>query len=270
VPRCASRNTGKERDIETGLDYFGARYHASSAGRWISPDPSNLGVDFWIPQSWNRYSHSLNNPLTWVDRNGLWPTWYHNQIIDAAFPGLSVSDRQNLKESSYVMDKGTFNGKSAQDSALSFMHGMSDGNAGENGVDAEARGDEFIAESLATARQAQADWEGRGNSGLSPLALQAFGNAIHVITDRTSPSHEGNQPWYGTKGSKNKLRAFNHFVIENTMSNAQLARAVNQIRQTFSKTFNPLLFAMAKASRVSCVTTPKVGGKGTETTCESY
>jgi RHS repeat-associated protein len=30
--------TGKERDSESGLDYFGARYYASTAGRWLSPD----------------------------------------------------------------------------------------------------------------------------------------------------------------------------------------------------------------------------------------
>jgi len=30
--------TGKERDVETGLDYFGARYFSSAAGRWVSPD----------------------------------------------------------------------------------------------------------------------------------------------------------------------------------------------------------------------------------------
>ena len=29
--------TGKERDSETGLDYFGARYYASNMGRWMSP-----------------------------------------------------------------------------------------------------------------------------------------------------------------------------------------------------------------------------------------
>jgi len=30
--------TGKERDAESGNDYFGARYYASSVGRWLSPD----------------------------------------------------------------------------------------------------------------------------------------------------------------------------------------------------------------------------------------
>ncbi|MES2394020.1 MAG: RHS repeat-associated core domain-containing protein [Acidobacteriota bacterium] len=33
-----SRCTGKERDAESGLDYFGARYYGSSMGRWVSPD----------------------------------------------------------------------------------------------------------------------------------------------------------------------------------------------------------------------------------------
>jgi RHS repeat-associated protein len=32
--------TGKERDTESGNDYFGARYYGSSMGRFMSPDPS--------------------------------------------------------------------------------------------------------------------------------------------------------------------------------------------------------------------------------------
>lgn len=33
-----SLSTGKERDSESGNDYFGARYYASTMGRWLSPD----------------------------------------------------------------------------------------------------------------------------------------------------------------------------------------------------------------------------------------
>src|SRR5438132_1447946 len=85
-----SRSTGKERDAETGLDYFGARYFSGAMGRFTSPDPSNLSVDWWVPQSWNRYAYALNNPLAYVDDNGLWPTGIHNRIINQAFPGLSA------------------------------------------------------------------------------------------------------------------------------------------------------------------------------------
>jgi RHS repeat-associated protein len=65
--------TGKERDAESGLDYFGARYDSSSRGRFMSADPSMESVVLRNPQSWNRYTYTLNNPLRYIDPNGeLW------------------------------------------------------------------------------------------------------------------------------------------------------------------------------------------------------
>jgi RHS repeat-associated protein len=67
------RSTGKERDTESGNDYFGARYYASSMGRFMSPDPSGLVyADPTNPQSFNLYSYAVNNPLKFVDPSGLW------------------------------------------------------------------------------------------------------------------------------------------------------------------------------------------------------
>ena len=63
--------TGKERDGESGNDYFGARYYSSSMGRFMSPDPNNAGADINNPQSWNMYSYALNNPLINTDPTGL-------------------------------------------------------------------------------------------------------------------------------------------------------------------------------------------------------
>ncbi len=62
---CVSRCTGKERDTESGNDYFGAaRYYASSMGRWLSPDPLGMAfADPTDPQSLNHYAYVLNNPL---------------------------------------------------------------------------------------------------------------------------------------------------------------------------------------------------------------
>src|SRR5207302_10388554 len=48
--------TQKERDNETGLDYFGARYYSSSQGRFTSTDPSRVSIHLGNPQSWNRYT----------------------------------------------------------------------------------------------------------------------------------------------------------------------------------------------------------------------
>jgi RHS repeat-associated protein len=64
--------TGKERDTESGNDYFPMRYYASSMGRWISPDPGwILAVHKGDPQTWNMYSYVANNPLGFVDPYGL-------------------------------------------------------------------------------------------------------------------------------------------------------------------------------------------------------
>lgn len=64
--------TAKERDIETGLDYFGARYFSSVQGRFTSVDPENAGSELFDPQSWNAYSYGGNAPLTFYDPSGLW------------------------------------------------------------------------------------------------------------------------------------------------------------------------------------------------------
>jgi len=72
---CASHFTGKERDAESGNDYFLARYYNSATGRFLSPDWSakvepvpyaKLGA----PQSLNLYAYVLNNPLNKVDPDG--------------------------------------------------------------------------------------------------------------------------------------------------------------------------------------------------------
>jgi RHS repeat-associated protein len=62
--------TGKERDDETGLDYFLARYHSSTQGRFTSVDPLPASARRVSPQSWNRYAFTYNNPLRFVDPNG--------------------------------------------------------------------------------------------------------------------------------------------------------------------------------------------------------
>ena len=67
--------TGKERDTESGNDYFGARYYASSMGRFLSPDWSAkiMPVPYaklGNPQSLNLYSYVWNNPLSRNDPDG--------------------------------------------------------------------------------------------------------------------------------------------------------------------------------------------------------
>jgi RHS repeat-associated protein len=68
---CASRFTGKERDAESGLDNFSARYFGSSMGRFMSPDPIIMNPLRMInPQRWNKYSYAVNSPLVFDDPSG--------------------------------------------------------------------------------------------------------------------------------------------------------------------------------------------------------
>ncbi len=83
--------TQKERDVETGLDYFLARYYSSTQGRFTSPDEFTGGPielyyfvddaaanptfysDLTNPQSLNKYQYTYNNPLRYTDPDGHCP-----------------------------------------------------------------------------------------------------------------------------------------------------------------------------------------------------
>ena len=67
--------TGKERDGESGLDYFGARYYSNGLGRWVSADWSATPIpvpyaDFSSPQSLNLYGYVVNLPTSKIDEDG--------------------------------------------------------------------------------------------------------------------------------------------------------------------------------------------------------
>ncbi|MGH9530767.1 MAG: RHS repeat-associated core domain-containing protein, partial [Terriglobales bacterium] len=80
--------TGKERDGESGLDYFIARHYSSNLGRFLQPDEFAGGpvdafssndplpesplpyADITNPKSLNKYTYTYNNPLRYTDPNG--------------------------------------------------------------------------------------------------------------------------------------------------------------------------------------------------------
>jgi len=69
--------TGYEKDGETGLNFAQARYHSPMQGRFTSPDPLLTSARLAVPQSWNRYTYCINNPLLYVDPSGL--DWIKNK-----------------------------------------------------------------------------------------------------------------------------------------------------------------------------------------------
>jgi RHS repeat-associated protein len=119
--RIGSRYTGKERDAESGLDNFEARYYGSSMGRMMSPDP--LPWAFWQngnrydqyrfqdyianPQNLNMYAYVLNNPLSYTDPTGMTCQTNSsdgNTYDDMDGKGCATVDQQNadrLKNGQY-------------------------------------------------------------------------------------------------------------------------------------------------------------------------
>ncbi|PYU91807.1 MAG: hypothetical protein DMG25_13665 [Acidobacteria bacterium] len=92
--------TGKERDTETGFDYFPKRYLTSALGRWITPDPAGKGaVRLNDPQTWNMYAYVRNNPTTLTDPSGLYTANCNNDVkkCDNQIVNFDKSVQQGLK-----------------------------------------------------------------------------------------------------------------------------------------------------------------------------
>jgi RHS repeat-associated protein len=71
VDNVRQKFTGYERDTETNLDYAQARYYASAQGRFTGVDPLTASARAASPQTWNRYSYGVNNPLRYADPTGM-------------------------------------------------------------------------------------------------------------------------------------------------------------------------------------------------------
>jgi|GEM_PF-2426956 len=83
--------SGKERDSETGLSYFGARYYSSDVSVWLSVDPLASQAPGWTP-----YRYGFNNPISFIDPSGKFEDWYQG--------------KEGLVWSSQSVDEITFNG----------------------------------------------------------------------------------------------------------------------------------------------------------------
>ena len=99
--------TGKERDAESGLDYFGARYMSSNMGRFMSPDWAVKAepvpyAKLDNPQSLNLYEYVQNNPLTRFDADG---HAIHVNISDEMLMQASSSAQQQAYDKAQAQSK---------------------------------------------------------------------------------------------------------------------------------------------------------------------
>jgi RHS repeat-associated protein len=79
------RYVGKEKDEESGLYYYGARYFQPWSCRFISVDPLAADYPFYTP-----YQYAGNKPITKVDRDGLEETGASPQQNNVEQPQKSI------------------------------------------------------------------------------------------------------------------------------------------------------------------------------------
>jgi RHS repeat-associated protein len=109
LPFPMPRISGKERDAESGLDYFGARYFSGAQGRFTSPDPVLISNQRLVnPQQWNLYSYSGNNPLANIDPDGREVQVLDEEALKRIRSTLPVSLRANV-----ILNKRGFIDKAA-------------------------------------------------------------------------------------------------------------------------------------------------------------
>jgi RHS repeat-associated protein len=145
--------TDQERDGETGLDYFGARFYDSWIGRFLSQDPELIsaheGVTFGRigddPTNLNPYAYVLNRPTSLVDPTGAFPSegpWLPeiNRLADVMFlvvpgigadagmPGRISHDREDepVQVAAYEGEEGCtrLSGACVSDAVVPFMVGL--------------------------------------------------------------------------------------------------------------------------------------------------
>lgn len=88
TPVNHDRSNARERDSESSLDNFGARYYAPLAGRFQSADLPFVDQHPDNPQSWNLYAYARNNPLSFTDPSGHFVQLVNGQVISKTVDGM--------------------------------------------------------------------------------------------------------------------------------------------------------------------------------------
>jgi RHS repeat-associated protein len=120
--------TGKERDSESGLDDFGARYYSAGLGRFVQADPLYVEKHRLIdPQQLNLYTYGRNNPLKYTDPLGLDITCLANRCDDY-LKGLQkdVSFKIAYDKNKKVVTEGDIDKKSLSKTDKAILKAIDD------------------------------------------------------------------------------------------------------------------------------------------------
>lgn len=196
-----SRCAGKERDSESGNDYFGARYYASTMGRFLSPDWSAKIVPVPYakldnPQSLNLYAYVGNDPLIHVDVDGHYECSGTRQQCDAIKAGLQVirNADTNLKAGS--------SGKALLDKALQFYGTEGERNGVKidfNNTDARALGSTSTENGVTTISFGRDAFTPMGPTGKGETVAHEGTHGVDQHKDPAHPMPRTFWQFYGTE-----------------------------------------------------------------------
>ena len=111
--------SAKERDTETGLSYFGARYYSSDLSVWLSVDPMSDEYPSLSP-----YVYCADNPVKLMDPNGM--QWETAEDISTAKDLITTAERKIKANNKLIAsaNKNLKKGEMEQDKYDDFVNDL--------------------------------------------------------------------------------------------------------------------------------------------------
>ncbi len=200
--------TGRERDPDTGLLYYRARWYDPQVGRFISEDPIGLAGGI------NAFAYVGNGPILGTDPQGLFNEdvhYYLTYFIATKFPCLTAHEARIIANADQSVDENPatqpwIGGTARQRRINSDSHTFNEGNNGN----------------LANMRN------GAMNGGMN---YQKFGGYLHYLQDTFSHRGYGNSiiGQFGYNGTD--VPFFGGFFVDNT--NHDIGKSVQMAAATW-------------------------------------
>jgi len=215
--------TSKQRDNETGLDFFEARFFSSTQGRFLSVDIESASLS--TPQSFNKYQYCLNNPLRYVDPDGRYNRDVHYELtlVLALAVGFPEKVAQQIAFATQDVDDNPAK------QPMPSRHGF--------GTDRRRK------YHFTTEQQRQELWNIFAGSG----SADDLGDYLHAMQD--SYSHAGFEPFIGhaprrdvdnTREDVSKA----DMMAENTYNRLDWAADIMKAKGTISNRIDPMPWGM--------------------------
>jgi RHS repeat-associated protein len=270
--------SGKETDIESTLDNFGARYYASAITRFMSVDPAFESEILELPQTWNRYSYVYNQPTYGTDPDGRCPP-----CIGALVGGLIEGGFDVGKQ--FIKNGNSFSGFNKQEFGASVLGGVVTGGlavatGGASLVESAVVGD-ILAGGTAnvvggivtrTAEGKDAD-EVLSGTELSRDALAGLvgGAGGHVAEEFV---HVPGEPVFKGRNMKEGMRRYNkavsrrdNAIVKQTFLGSFAHATAANLTSLFERLFSKQVSSRYHSPSEGCVEAHDSSGQGTGTTC---